>query len=165
LQCQSHFEISNFFISSCYNYFSKTYSGVPLEEELAVMGRLRDFLLQHGVLLNFCFDNWRMVTLVLTANEEIDDLRAAPHRGRSAGGTKLRRNDRQAYICTAFNNLDTPPTMANASAGLRHEGNLTTGAITSSKEFVVEFPQDFRPTMLLDVLLDLPAASVLKRGV
>jgi len=130
---------------------------VPLDREIDAVRHLRSFLFQYGPTLNFCYDNWCMVTMVL----ESDDKTSTGQQGQ----TKKRRNDVKAYRAIYAEKVLTDVPL-NA-----REKNTQDKAVTSTDNglirkasipVVVEFPSDFRPTLLLDVLLELPAASILR---
>jgi len=142
--------------------------GVALEQEIEAISHLRSFLLQYGPTLNFCYDNWCMVTMVLEADSATSDGSSSKQQGQK----KKRRNDSTAYraiyaekVIKDQKHLHTQARARNANTHVRNLISTDSDSDSVGKgaiPVVVEFPSDFRAAMLLDVLLGLPAASVLR---
>ena len=107
-----------------------------------------------------------MVTMVL----ESDNKTSEGQQGQQ-GQSKKRRNDKAAYRAIYAEKVlkDIPPDtrVRNHDEDAQDRAVISTAYDSrligkASVPVVVEFPCDFRPTLLLDVLLELPAASVLR---
>lgn len=142
--------------------------GVALEQEIEAIAHLRSFLLQYGPTLNFCCDNWCMVTMVLEADSVTSDGTSSKQQGQK----KKRRNDSTAYRAIYAEKVIKDQPLQSLYTQARNANTQGRNLISTDSDsdsvgkalvpVVVEFPSDFRAAMLLDVLLGLPAASVLR---